>query len=344
MKNETILLLENNPEGIRPTQRTLQKNSISIYVLMGLALLTLMACQNQPLPPMRIGMNVWPGYEPLFLARQTGNLNERDFRLVEFSGASEVGRAFRNGILEAACLTLDEVFYTVQDEMDPVILLVMDESCGADVVLAHPDIKKLEGLRGKRIAVEVSAVGAYMLTRSLQKAGLTIKDVTPVYLPIEKHFSAYKNNLVDAVVTFEPVRTRLLSLGAVDLFNSSMISGEIVDVLVVRRDYVEGYPERIVALRQAWFAALGKMRKSPHESARLMAIRERVSTEEFESSLRGLRLPNEQENHELLDLPAPKMLITAERLKTVMNESDLLQGDIQIKTLFELPKTMKMIP
>lgn len=312
--------------------------------MVGLALLALMACDNQPLPPMRIGMNVWPGYEPLFLARQTGELNERDFRLVEFSDASEVGRAFRNDILEAACLTLDEVFYTVQDEMDPVILLVMDQSYGADVVLARPEIKSPEGLRGKRIAVEVSAVGAYMLTRTLQQAGLTIKDITPVYLPIEKHFSAYKDGLVDAVVTFEPVRTRLLSMGAVDLFNSSMIPGEIVDVLVVRRDYLEGHPERVVTLRKAWFAALEQIRRSPHESARFMAIRERVTTEEFESSLRGLRLPNEQENHELLDLPSPKLLITAEQLKTVMSKSDLLQGNIPINSLFVLPKTIKAKP
>lgn len=336
MANKTI--------DIPLTQRTFLKNNFSIIILIGMVLLALTACKNEPSPPMRIGMNVWPGYEPLFLARQAGRLNEKDFRLVEFSDASEVGRAFRNDILEAACLTLDEVFYTLQDKMDPVILLVMDESCGADAVLSRPEIKNPAGLRGKRIAVEVSAVGAYMLTRSLQQADLTIKDVTPVYLPNEKHFSAYKDGLVDAVVTFDPVRTRLLSLGAMDLFNSSMIPGEIVDVLVVRRDYLDGHPERVIALRKAWFAALEQMRRSPHESARFMAIREQVTTEEFESSLQGLRLPNEQENHKLLDLPNPKLLITAEQLKTVMKESDLLKGDISIKALFVLPETIKAVP
>jgi NitT/TauT family transport system substrate-binding protein len=344
MANKTILWVENNPEGIPPTRRILRNNNFFILILIGMTLLALAACKNKPSPPMRIGMNVWPGYEPLFLARKAGALNEKDFRLVEFSNGSEVGRAFRNGILEATCLTLDEVFYTIQDGMDPVILLVLDESCGADVVLARPEIKNLAGLKGKRIAVEVSAVGAYMLTRTLKQAGLTIKDVTPVYLPIEKHFSAYNDGLVDAVVTFEPVRTRLLSLGTVDLFNSSMIPGEIVDVLVVRRDYLESHPERIEALRKAWFAALEQMRRSPHESARFMAVRERVTTEEFESSLRGLRLPNEQENNELLDLPSPKLLITAEQLKTVMKESGLLQSDISIKALFVLPETIKAVP
>jgi NitT/TauT family transport system substrate-binding protein len=289
---------------------------------------------------MRIGMNVWPGYEPLFLARHGGQLSESDFRLVELSNASEVGRAFRNGTLEAACLTLDEVLYAAQDGMDPVILLVMDESCGADVVLARPEIKSLAELRGKRIAIEVGALGAYMLTRSLQQAGLNTKDVTPVYLPIDKHFSAYQDGLVDAVVTFDPVRTKLLELGAVDLFNSRMMPGEIVDALVVRRDCLEKHPDRGVTLRRAWFAALEQIHGSARESAKFMAIREQVTAEEFEASLQGLHFPDEPESRVLLEGVAPKLLESAKRLKTVMRDSHLLQQDFRLEPLFTLPDTI----
>jgi NitT/TauT family transport system substrate-binding protein len=341
MASKTIFPMEENLEDSRCVQQSCRRINIFFPILIFLALLTFTACKEKPLPPMRIGMHVWPGFEPLFLARQAKSLNETDFRLVEFSNGSEVGRAFRNGTLDAACLTLDEVFYMIQDGLNPVILLVMDESRGADAVLAHPEIKSLSELRGKRIAVEVSAVEAYMLTRSLQNAGLTIKDVTPVYLPIEKHLVAYKDGLVDAVVTYEPVRTKLLSLGAVDLFNSSMIPGEIVDVLVVRRDYLENHPGRGVLLRQTWFAALEQIRQSPHESARFMAFREQVTTEEFQASLQRLHFPNEQENYVLLDRAAPKLLVTAERLKAVMLESGLLSENILLESLFVLPETMK---
>lgn len=342
--NKNILLFKTHPENVRPAKRAFWQNRISIVVLIGLALLALPACKPEAEPPLRIGMNVWPGYEPLFLARHDGNLNETDFRLVELSNNSDVGRALRNGSLEAACMTLDEVFYAAQDGMSPVILLVMDDSSGADVVLARPEIKSLAELKGKRIAVEVSAVGAYMLTRSLQHAGLTTKDVTPVYLPIDKHLSAYQDGQVDAVVTFDPVRTKLLALGAVDLFNSSKIPGEIVDVLVVRRDYLEKHPERGVALRQAWFAALEQMRRSPHESAKFMAVREQVTAEEFEASLQGLRFPDEPDSRVLLEGVAPKLLESAERLKTVMRDAGLLKGEIPLKPLFTLPDAVKAKP
>jgi NitT/TauT family transport system substrate-binding protein len=317
------------------------KIRITLLRLISLALLALAACKPEASPPLRIGMNVWPGYEPLFLARRDGGLPERDFRLVEFSDASEVSRAFRNGSIEAACLTLDEVLYTVQDGMDPVILLVMDDSRGADVVLAHPEIKSLAELRGKRVAVEVSAVGAYMLTRSLQQAGLTTKDVKPIYLPIEEHLSAYKEGVADAVVTFEPVRTRVLALGAIDLFNSSKIPGEVVDVLVVRRDYLERLPERGAALRRAWFAALQEIRRAPRECAQFMAVREQTTAAEFESSLHGLHFPDEPEDYVLLGCPSPKLVESAEKLKTVMHESGLLARDVPLGALFTWPEAMK---
>jgi NitT/TauT family transport system substrate-binding protein len=341
MKNHTVSSVKNYSDRIQQVHPLFMNYKVVSFLLVILATLLLNTCRNEAVQPMRIGMHVWPGFEPLFLARHIKSLDEASFRLVEFSNGSEVGRAFRNGTLEAACLTMDEVFYIIQDGMDPVILLVMDESSGADAVLARPEIKSLTELRGKRIAVEISAVEAYMLTRMLQKAGLSMKDIVPVYLPIEQHFSAYKNGLVDAVVTYEPIRTKLLEQGAVELFNSSMIPGEIVDLLIVRRDYLESNPGRGISLQLAWFKALEQIRKDPYESAKYMAIREQIAPEEFESALQKLHFPDKMENYSLLNDSMPALMATAERLKKLMLESGLLHDDIPIKPLFTLSELMK---
>lgn len=311
----------------------------TLVLACGIVALMAASCVRTPEPAMRIGTDVWPGYEPLFLARHEGLLEDGEFRLVEFSNSSAVGRGFRNDTLEAACLTMDEVFYLVENGRKPVILLVLDESHGADALLARPEIKSLADLKGKRIAVEISAVETYTLTRALQHANLTVNDVTPVYLPMDKHIAAYESGEVDAVVTFEPTRSRLLAAGAKDLFNSSMIPGEIVDVLVVRRDYLEKYPERARALRKAWFAALAKMKASPEESARVMGVREQVGASAFQESLGGLHFPSEQENRAMLGGEHPGLMASAERLKQVMLDAKLLEQDISLKSLFDLPES-----
>ena len=102
--------------------------------------------------------------------------------------------------------------------------------------------------------------------------------------------------------------------------------------------------ERALALRRAWFAALGQISRSPHESARFMAIREQATAAEFESSLLGLHFPDEPESRFLLEGASPKLLESAERLKTVMRDAGLLQRDLPLRPLFTLPAAMKPAP
>jgi len=84
---------------------------------------SLAGCGVEPAPPLRIGTNVWPGYEPLYLARELGYLDPRSVHLVEYPSASEVIRAFRNHAIEAAALTFDEVLLLTQDGFKPRVVL-----------------------------------------------------------------------------------------------------------------------------------------------------------------------------------------------------------------------------
>ena len=64
------------------------------------------------------------------------------------------------------------------------------------------------------------------------------KDIKIVFLGVSEHERAFKNGKVDAVVTFGSARTKLLAAGAKQLFDSSQIPGEIVDVLIVSEDVI----------------------------------------------------------------------------------------------------------
>ena len=61
------------------------------------------------MPPIRIGTFPGPTSELVFLAQHRGWLSRSDFRLVEFVNDAEVMRAFRNGSIEAAFISVDEV-------------------------------------------------------------------------------------------------------------------------------------------------------------------------------------------------------------------------------------------
>ena len=280
---------------------------------------------------MRIGTNIWPGYEPLYLARELGYYDDQPIHLVEHAAATEVIRAFRNGTIEAAALTLDEVLLMAQHAMDPRIVLVMDFSNGGDTLIAQTDISKLDDLRGHRIG---TALGAYMLKRTLDHAALEHTDVEVVSLPVDKHERAFLNRQVDAVVTFEPVRSKLLRQGANELFDNSRIPGEIVDVLVVRQAYLERQPEVVKAMLDGWFKALDYHESHSKSSAAIMARRQDLSVEEFLDSLAKLHIPSLQENIQQLGAPSPALNKTASRLQSVLLEYNLQENEVELDTLY----------
>jgi len=303
---------------------------------------TVVACSEQANTPLRMGTNVWPGYEPLYLARELGYFSEDKIKLVEYPSASEVIRAFRNNTIEAAALTLDEVLLLAQDGLEPKIIVITDISEGADVILGKPELKTFSDLKGRLIGVERSALGAYVLNRALTINNMTLSDIEVVDVEVNEHENAYLQNEVDAVVTFEPVRGKLLQAGANLLFDSREIPGEIIDVLVVKKENCDKFPNKISALLSGWFQALDYMIANPNKAASTMAIRQGISTEEFLASLEGLHIPDFKENLKIIGGSQPTLLKTALQLQIVMLKHQLLKKSIKIESLL-VPKLLSKL-
>jgi NitT/TauT family transport system substrate-binding protein len=136
------------------------------------------------------------------------------------------------------------------------------------------------------------------------------------------------------VVTFEPVRTQLLALGARELFTSREIPGEIVDVLVVQQAYFAAHPDNVRQVVDAWFRALDYFAAHPNDAASRMQKRLKMPPEDVMKSYGGLRLPNRTENRQLLEGHTPDLLPIAQRLRDVMLAKDLLRVPVHLDSLF----------
>ncbi len=304
-------------------------------VCLASALLAVLAGCAQPAgTPFQIATNVWVGYEPLYLARSLGKLDPREFRLVEMANSTDSLRALRTGMVEAAALTLDEVYTLLQDNVDLRLVLVADVSNGADAILGRPGVASLPALKGRRVGVENATVGGYLLSRALEKVPLRPEDLTVVPLTEGEIEEAFRKGAVDAVVTFEPVRSRLLAEGAVALFDSRRIPDEIFDVLVVRAEAARRYPEYIERLRAAWFEALGYLRGNPRDAVRRMAPRMGITPEAFQSALLGLSFPDRDAETKLR---SGGILGPARRLAELMVRNRLLRRPVDPARLLAQP-------
>lgn len=254
----------------------------------------------EPAPTLRIGTNVWPGYEPLHYGANIGTISADNVTVVEFGSATESIRAFRSHLVDAAALTLDEILLLAHDGIPTRLQFVMDISNGADVIIAHPSIRSLKDLKGRKIGLEDTTLGGYMLSRALSLSGMSVKDVQPVYVELDQHQKAFAEGRVDAIVTSEPVRSQLLAAGDPTIFSSRDIPGEIVDLMVSRADIQGEQGDRLREFQDSWFKTLESIESDRSKAIAFMASREGMSVDQFSDALANLKVPSRLENEKML--------------------------------------------
>jgi NitT/TauT family transport system substrate-binding protein len=288
---------------------------------------------REPEAALRIGTNVWIGSEPLYLAREIGRLDPASVQLVEYPSASEVLRAFRNQAIDGMVISLDELFGLAVDGFQPRIILVVDVSHGADVVVGRRGMRTMSDLKGKSVAVESSALGAFVLSRALAVNGMQASDVNVVHLESNEQTSAFEKGQVDGAVTFDPYRAQFLQAGARTLFDSAQIPGEIVDLLAVRASAIDKEPKAIQALLAGWFDAIDYMNRNPKDAARQMGIRQQTTGEQFLEAQKGLHVPSRDENLRMLGGSPPQLAVSGRRLMALMVVAKLLRTELDIEGL-----------
>ncbi len=168
---------------------------------------------------------------------------------------------------------------------------------------------------------------------------MSVDMLKKVPLEADEHERAFREGRVDAVVTFEPVRSRLLSEGATLLFDSSRIPGEVVDVLIVSQQFLADHEDQVQRLLVAWFQALHHLQSKPADAARLIADRLRLTPEEVLQSYEGLRLPDRNENLRFLGGASQEaeLLQAAHRMMKSMHSAGLLRKPVDVGQLFPEP-------
>jgi NitT/TauT family transport system substrate-binding protein len=269
----------------------------------------------------------------MFLASREGWLDARQVRLHETNAATESLQALADGKVDAAALTLDETFKARQDGQMLTVVMIFDISAGADMLLARPGIATLAELKGQRVGFEQSSVGELLLAEILRAGSLSRDDLKLVPLSVDKHLAAWRQNELDAVVTYEPVASDLLEQGAHRLFDSRQIPNTIVDVLAIRNDRLELNAAAIRHLLQSHFKALDHLRRNPQDAAYRMASHLKLPALDVLPAFKGLVLPDAANNYRLLAGAKPELLATARKLSAVMVRSGLLKQDDSLDAL-----------
>jgi NitT/TauT family transport system substrate-binding protein len=292
--------------------------------------------KSQVPPPLSVAVGISPGSETLILARNQRNLPDARINLVEMNWSSAAMRALGNRVVDAAVLSLDEVLRLRESGQDVRIALVLDISRGADALMAKPAIKTVADLRGKRVGVEMRSVGMLLLGKALAGAGLSVNDVQLVPLNLAETDTAYLEDNLDAVVSAEPWLTRLREAGALNLFDSKIMDGQLCHVLAVQQEVLKQHADNIaflIAQHFHWREQL--VQKTTFDGYTAICRRESLSEAEFKAALNLLHLPDHQENQHLLGGTVPQLQGTSANLAKFMVQERLIKSAPPLPQLLE---------
>ena len=252
-----------------------------------------------------VPLATWPGYEYFFLAQEKGLAERFGLRMHtrDYPDPQAIVHAYLRGELKVAQLTTVEAVDICNrlPNRCPVVVLVLDESRGGDMVAALPGIDTIEQLKGQRVAVTPSTLGPYVLSRALDQVGLTLEDVSVVPMPLAEMAGSLRRRAVQAAAFFPPFSDYALRVGlARRLFDSSRIPGEIFDVLVVDPALVMQQRKELVLLLRTWQAAHDLADQDPDGADAVMAAREKLSVSRFREAEQGLLYPDLLEQVQLL--------------------------------------------
>lgn len=256
------------------------------------ALAAISGCQGAA-QRLTVPISSWPGYEYFRLARDQG-LDTREqlaLKLIDYPDPQDIVHAYLRGELAVAQLTTVEAVDLCArvPKRCPVVVLILDESLGADQVVARPEIRDIAALRNRPVAVTPSTLGPYVLSRALETKGLGLDDVQIRPMPLAAMADSLQRGEVVGAALFPPFSDAALRGGlARPLFSSRQIPGEILDVLVVEPTLLAAKPDQVARLLRVWERAHRYAERNPKDAVTRMAQWERVSAEAFRQALRGL--------------------------------------------------------
>jgi len=261
-----------------------------------LVLAALGACAPPPPPPLVLGLGPWVGYDPFIVAREERLVDASRVKIVELSTTAESVRHLRNGLLDAAAITLDQALALTEQGVDLRVVAVLDLSAGADVVMAAPHLSRPAQLRGQVVLLEPSTVSALMLHGVLAAGGLQASDVHVVTLEASQHLAALRDGRAVAAVSYEPLATQLRQAGYVDLFDSHDMPGQILDVLVVRAEHLSLRAGDVDEMLRAWEDGLARFQADGKEAAAWLAPSIGMSADTYMNILSGLHFTDGAES------------------------------------------------
>ncbi|MBS0852295.1 sulfonate ABC transporter substrate-binding protein [Enterobacter sp. JGM127] len=219
-------------------------NTLARLSLAGIIAIASFAQAAEPAPEnLRIGYQ--KGSVSMVLAKSHQLLEKRypntHFSWVEFPAGPQMLEALNVGSIDLGSTGDIPPIFAQAAGADLVYVGVEPPKPKAEVILVpeNSPIKTVADLKGRKVAFQKGSSSHNLLLRALQQAGLTFKEIQPVYLSPADARAAFQQHNVDAWAIWDPYYSAALLQGGVRVLKDGETLKQTGSFYLAARPYAE---------------------------------------------------------------------------------------------------------
>ncbi|MGR3363256.1 MAG: putative urea ABC transporter substrate-binding protein [Maritimibacter harenae] len=242
----------------------------------------------------RVAWSIYVGWMPWGYLEESGIMDKWAEKygitvdIVQINDYVESINQYTAGAFDGVSATnMDTLSIPAGGGVDTTALIIGDYSDGNDAVILKGE-GTIEDLAGKPVNLVELSVSHYLLARGLDSVGLAERDLDGVINTSDADMiAAYATDDVEAVVTWNPLVSEILGSNpdATNVFDSSQIPGEILDLMVVNTETLADNPDFGKAMVGAWYELMGLMAEGDEEALTAMAEASGTDLEGYKAQL-----------------------------------------------------------
>lgn len=240
-----------------------------LLILLTLGTTTTALAGSDKLTKVTVGIDLWPGYYPVVIAKEKGWFAEQglDVHYVLPEHTDKMLNGFVQGESDVVCVALGDVFALKEKLPGLRVTMISDESAGGDALISLKPLP--QNLKGLRIGTNRNGFGELFVAAFLNQHNTSIEDVTLVHQEASRASEFLSSGKVDIAHSWEPyVSDASAYYDAKIVFSSADTPGLIPDAVVFHPKLMV-QPEVAKAFVRTWLKATEWWLENRHAGNRI---------------------------------------------------------------------------
>jgi len=241
---------------------------IPAVALIVTSILLLVVCEKNDSDPIRISVNNWIGYTPIFYIHEKGWAG-KDLRFATVSSLLESEKMFQAGMTDGFAGTQYEYYHghAVSQSLVPAILI--NRSVGADGILSNVGLDALKKTKSEiPVYMEIQTVNNSLFSSFVKEYGLERLSFRKVNMD-QASMAAMKPPATEEtsilLITYEPYKTELKNNGFIEIASTRNIKLLVLDAIFLEEEVLDRKTETVLAFKKNLERAIAALREDPKE-------------------------------------------------------------------------------